>query len=87
MTPHQKPSSCARLQADRVNIQTRNVGYNSRTTESLNVQKDTGNPRVWDSKYFMEQRLLAKKDEAGVILTNEQNDFLLADTIQMEELE
>ncbi|GJW74427.1 integrase, catalytic region, zinc finger, CCHC-type containing protein [Tanacetum coccineum] len=44
-------------------------------------------PRVWDSKYFMEQRLLAKKDEVGVILTNEQNDFLLADTVQMEELE
>ncbi|GJV11045.1 retrovirus-related pol polyprotein from transposon TNT 1-94 [Tanacetum coccineum] len=44
-------------------------------------------PRVWDSKYFMEQRLLAKKDEAGVILTKEQNDFLLADTVQMEELE
>ncbi|GJU96423.1 hypothetical protein Tco_1321179 [Tanacetum coccineum] len=44
-------------------------------------------PRVWDSKYFMEQRLLAKKDEVGVILTKEQNDFLLADTVQMEELE
>ncbi|GKE06439.1 hypothetical protein Tco_1398457 [Tanacetum coccineum] len=25
-------------------------------------------PRVWDSKYFMEQMLLAKQDEAGVIL-------------------
>nr|GEZ97558.1 hypothetical protein [Tanacetum cinerariifolium] len=37
------------------------------------------NPRVWDSKYFMEQMLLAKKDEAGVILTDEQNDFLFAD--------
>nr|GFC78761.1 hypothetical protein [Tanacetum cinerariifolium] len=31
--------------------------------------------------------LLAKKDEVGVILSNEQNDFLLADALQMEELE
>ncbi|GKD98217.1 hypothetical protein Tco_1382114, partial [Tanacetum coccineum] len=31
--------------------------------------------------------LLAKKDEAAVILSVEQNDFLLADATQMEELE
>nr|GEV44032.1 hypothetical protein [Tanacetum cinerariifolium] len=36
-------------------------------------------PRVQDSKYFMEQMLLATKNEAGVILSNEQNDFLLGD--------
>ncbi|GJR80250.1 hypothetical protein Tco_0151035 [Tanacetum coccineum] len=35
----------------------------------------------------MEQMLLTKKDEAGVILSNNQNDFLLADAVQMEELE
>ncbi|GKC59480.1 hypothetical protein Tco_1087078 [Tanacetum coccineum] len=28
-------------------------------------------PRIMDSKYFMEQMLLAKQDEAGVILTDE----------------
>ncbi|GJS15181.1 integrase, catalytic region, zinc finger, CCHC-type containing protein [Tanacetum coccineum] len=44
-------------------------------------------PRVRDSKYFMEQMLLAKHDEAGVILTDEQNDFLFADASQMEEIE
>ncbi|GKC66812.1 hypothetical protein Tco_1099410, partial [Tanacetum coccineum] len=44
-------------------------------------------PRVHDSKYFMEQMLLAKQDEAGVILTNEQNDFLFADASRMEEIE
>ncbi|GJT45517.1 integrase, catalytic region, zinc finger, CCHC-type containing protein [Tanacetum coccineum] len=43
-------------------------------------------PRVRDSKYFMEQMLLAKQDEAGVILTNEQNDFLF-DASRMEEIE
>ncbi|GJR42016.1 integrase, catalytic region, zinc finger, CCHC-type containing protein [Tanacetum coccineum] len=44
-------------------------------------------PRVHYSKYFMEQMLLAKQDEAGVILTDEQNDFLFADASRMEEIE
>ncbi|GKE60480.1 hypothetical protein Tco_1510847, partial [Tanacetum coccineum] len=44
-------------------------------------------PRVRDSKYFMQQMLLAKKDEAGVILSNEQNDFLIIDAAQLEEIE
>nr|GEU81333.1 retrovirus-related Pol polyprotein from transposon TNT 1-94 [Tanacetum cinerariifolium] len=36
-------------------------------------------PRVQDSKYFMEQMFLEKQDEDGVILTDEQNDFLFVD--------
>nr|GEU38338.1 hypothetical protein [Tanacetum cinerariifolium] len=44
-------------------------------------------PRFRDSKYFMEQMLLAKYDEAGEILTDEQNDFLFADASIMEEIE
>ncbi|GKB49906.1 hypothetical protein Tco_0900659 [Tanacetum coccineum] len=44
-------------------------------------------PRVRDSKYFMEQMLLAKHDEVGFILTDEQNDFLFADASRMEETE
>ncbi|GKD74544.1 retrovirus-related pol polyprotein from transposon TNT 1-94 [Tanacetum coccineum] len=40
-------------------------------------------PRFWDSKYFIKQMLLAKKDEACIILSNEQNDFPLADATQM----
>nr|GEY96646.1 hypothetical protein [Tanacetum cinerariifolium] len=39
-----------------------------------------------DSKYFMEQMLLSKKDEAGVIFSNKQNDFLLADAVQWKSL-
>ncbi|GKB40271.1 hypothetical protein Tco_0885213 [Tanacetum coccineum] len=35
----------------------------------------------------MEQMLLAKHDEAGVNLTDEQNDFLLVDALQMKEIE
>ncbi|GJZ00602.1 gag-pol polyprotein [Tanacetum coccineum] len=44
-------------------------------------------PRIRDSKYFMEQMLLAKQDEVGVILTDEQNDFLFVDASWMEEIE
>ncbi|GJY68840.1 hypothetical protein Tco_0471822 [Tanacetum coccineum] len=44
-------------------------------------------PRVRDSKYFMEQMLLAKQDETRVILIDEQNDFLFADASRMEEIE
>ncbi|GKF35677.1 gag-pol polyprotein [Tanacetum coccineum] len=44
-------------------------------------------PRVRDLKYFIEQMLLAKQDEAGVTLTDEQNDFLFADASRMEEIE
>nr|GEV30297.1 hypothetical protein [Tanacetum cinerariifolium] len=35
----------------------------------------------------MKQMLLAKKDKAGVILFNEQNDFLIADSSQLKEIE
>ncbi|GJZ84685.1 retrovirus-related pol polyprotein from transposon TNT 1-94 [Tanacetum coccineum] len=34
-------------------------------------------PRVHDAKYFREQILLATKDEAGVHLDEEENDFML----------
>nr|GFB51917.1 hypothetical protein [Tanacetum cinerariifolium] len=43
-------------------------------------------PRVRDSKYFMEQILLARQDEARVILIDEPNDFLFADASRMEEI-
>ncbi|GJX06972.1 hypothetical protein Tco_0194904 [Tanacetum coccineum] len=84
------------VQADRVNIQSRNVGNGGRFSRmSSNTQgefveshyaRECPKPRVRDSKYFMEQMLLAKKGEAGVILSNEHNDFLV-DVAQMEELE
>ncbi|GKC68350.1 hypothetical protein Tco_1100948 [Tanacetum coccineum] len=58
-------------------------GMNAQMRLHLNCPK----PRVRDSKYFMEQMLLAKQDEAGVILSDEQNDFLFADASRMEEIE
>ncbi|GJY14379.1 hypothetical protein Tco_0384801 [Tanacetum coccineum] len=51
-----------------------------------NYARNFPKPRVRDSKYFMEQMLLAKQDEAGVNLTDEQNDFLFADASRMEEI-
>nr|GEY51417.1 hypothetical protein [Tanacetum cinerariifolium] len=117
------------VQADKVQIQSRNSGNDGRNTrrsyvqeeviEGTNVQNDVGNIqrtlrttssgtianvqcyncndkghyarncpnlRVRDLKYFMEQMFLAKQDEAGVILTDEHNDFLFADASRMEEI-
>ncbi|GJS62094.1 retrovirus-related pol polyprotein from transposon TNT 1-94 [Tanacetum coccineum] len=84
------------VQGDRVNIQNRNSGNAGRNNrrayvqgevvEGLNATNETANG-FHDSKYFMEQMLLAKKDEAGVILSDEQNDFLFADVSRMEEIE
>ncbi|GJV43340.1 hypothetical protein Tco_1427876 [Tanacetum coccineum] len=85
------------VQGDRVNIQSRNsgnVGRNNRrayvqgeVVEGMNATNEIANPRVCDSKYFMEQILSAKQDEAGVILNDGQNDFLFADASRMEEIE
>ncbi|GKB70767.1 hypothetical protein Tco_0932179, partial [Tanacetum coccineum] len=85
------------VQGDRVNIQSRNsgnVGRNNRrayvqgeVVEGMNATNETANPRVHDSKNFMEKLLLAKQDEAGGILTDEQNDFIFADASRMEEIE
>ncbi|GJV91816.1 integrase, catalytic region, zinc finger, CCHC-type containing protein [Tanacetum coccineum] len=44
-------------------------------------------PRVRDSKYFMEQMLLAKQDEAGVTFIDEQNEVLFDDASRMKEIE
>ncbi|GJU52819.1 hypothetical protein Tco_1226533, partial [Tanacetum coccineum] len=88
------------VQGDRVNIKSKNfgnVGRNNRrayvqeeVVERMNATNETANvqriPRVRDSKYFMEEMLLAKQDEAGVILTDKQNDFLFDDASKMEEI-
>nr|GEY49517.1 hypothetical protein [Tanacetum cinerariifolium] len=44
-------------------------------------------PRVRDLNYFKEHMLLAKKDDAGIALTKEENDFLLINVNDEEKLE
>ncbi|GJZ10569.1 retrovirus-related pol polyprotein from transposon TNT 1-94 [Tanacetum coccineum] len=80
------------VQGDKVNIQSKNSGtvrnvqcYNC--SEKGHYAHNYPKPRIRDSKYFMEQMLLAKQDEAGVIFTDEQNDFLFADVSWIEEIE
>ncbi|GJT32581.1 retrovirus-related pol polyprotein from transposon TNT 1-94, partial [Tanacetum coccineum] len=64
------------IQGDRVNIQSRNSG-NTSTVQCYNYSgkghyaRNCPKQRVRDSKYFMEQMLLEKQDEAGVLLTDE----------------
>ncbi|GJX51194.1 putative reverse transcriptase domain-containing protein, partial [Tanacetum coccineum] len=77
---------------------TRRAYVQEEVFEGSNAQSETGNvqrtlrtsncpkPRVRDSKYFMEQMLLAKQDEAIILLTDEQNAFLFADDSRMEEI-
>ncbi|GJV12682.1 integrase, catalytic region, zinc finger, CCHC-type containing protein [Tanacetum coccineum] len=89
------------IEGSNVQKEIENVQRNLRTSSSGNVTnvqcyncnekghyaRNCPKPRVQDSKYFMEQILLAKKDEAGAILSKKQNDFLLVNAAQMEELE
>ncbi|GJU52906.1 retrovirus-related pol polyprotein from transposon TNT 1-94 [Tanacetum coccineum] len=56
-------------------------------SEKSHYARNCPKPRVRDSKYFIEQMLLAKQDKARVILIDEHNDFLFPDATRMEEIE
>ncbi|GJR02607.1 hypothetical protein Tco_0525591 [Tanacetum coccineum] len=81
------------VQGDRVNIQSKNSGNDGRNIRRLYVLEEIikGNNVQNDARNI--QRTLqttssgtAANDEAGVILTDEQNDFLFADASWMEEI-
>ncbi|GKC46641.1 hypothetical protein Tco_1064363 [Tanacetum coccineum] len=81
------------VQGDRVNIQSKNSGNDGRNIRRLYVLEEIikGNNVQNDARNI--QRTLrttssgtAANDEAGVILTDEQNDFLFADASRMEEI-
>ncbi|GJX99548.1 hypothetical protein Tco_0356567 [Tanacetum coccineum] len=82
---HLRTSSNTRNQAvvedDHVDIQSKNVG------NSGHYARDCPKPRVCNSKYFQEQILLVRKDEAGIMLKDEQNEFILEDACKIEEFE
>ncbi|GJZ83993.1 hypothetical protein Tco_0649166 [Tanacetum coccineum] len=71
----------------RTSSNTRNQATVQGDSEKGHYARNYLKPRVQDSKYFMEQMLLAKQDEAGVILTDEHNDFFFADASRIEENE
>nr|GEV80905.1 zinc finger, CCHC-type, retrotransposon Gag domain protein [Tanacetum cinerariifolium] len=56
------------------------------SSEKSHYVRNCPKTRIGDSKYFMEQMLLAKQDKLGVILIDEQNDFLFADASRMKEI-
>ncbi|GKB27214.1 hypothetical protein Tco_0866615 [Tanacetum coccineum] len=77
------------VQANIVNIQSRNSGPAANVQCYICTGKghyacNFPKLKVRDSKYFMDQMLLAKQDEAGVTLIDEQNDFLVVDATRME---
>ncbi|GJW73920.1 integrase, catalytic region, zinc finger, CCHC-type containing protein [Tanacetum coccineum] len=80
------------IQGDKRTLQTTSSGtaanvqcYNC--SEKGHYARNCQKLRVQDSKYFIEQMLLAKQDEVGVILTDKQNDFHFADASRIEETE
>ncbi|GJV14666.1 hypothetical protein Tco_1359989 [Tanacetum coccineum] len=85
----------------RVDIQTKNEGYGGNGNKNAwrqnrtqafnpgtrNDERNQIKPRVRDAKYFREQMLLARKDEAESNLNNEENDFLLENLYGEETME
>nr|GEX39241.1 hypothetical protein [Tanacetum cinerariifolium]GEX41797.1 hypothetical protein [Tanacetum cinerariifolium] len=57
--------------------------------EKIHYARDSPKPKVYDSKYFRKHILLAAKDEVGVNLDKEENEFMLMNAYgdgQLEEL-
>ncbi|GKB46278.1 retrovirus-related pol polyprotein from transposon TNT 1-94 [Tanacetum coccineum] len=55
--------------------------------EKGHYARDCQKPKVCDAKYFREQMLLAMKDEAGCILKDEANEFLLDNSYEEDTME
>ncbi|GJT96846.1 integrase, catalytic region, zinc finger, CCHC-type containing protein [Tanacetum coccineum] len=82
------------IQGDRVNIQSRNSSNAGRNNRRAYVQEEIVEGSNAPNETKNVQRTLrtsssgnTSTDESGVILTNEQNDFLFADASRMEEIE
>ncbi|GKB57650.1 hypothetical protein Tco_0913836, partial [Tanacetum coccineum] len=82
------------IQGDRVNIQSRNSGNTGRNSRRAYVQEEVVEGMNAPNEIGNVQSTLrtpssgnTSTDEAGVILTDEQNDFLFADASRMEEIE
>ncbi|GKA54790.1 hypothetical protein Tco_0753739 [Tanacetum coccineum] len=82
-----KSSGYIRNSSRNARNQARNVGNQGVTIGNGHYARDCSKPRVQDSKYFREQMLLAAKDEAGVHLDEEENDFMLMSANGDDQLE
>ncbi|GKF21390.1 hypothetical protein Tco_0070028 [Tanacetum coccineum] len=71
------------VQDGRVDIQTKNTDYKGHGYYARDCRK----PRVRDANYFIEQMLLAMKYEAGSILKDEENDFMVDNSYGEETME
>nr|GEZ96602.1 hypothetical protein [Tanacetum cinerariifolium] len=67
--------------------QSRNQGFNVGNGNEDRNQIIQHKPRVHDAKYFIEQMLLAVKDEARSNLNNDENDFMLDTSYGKETME
>ncbi|GKF68351.1 hypothetical protein Tco_0198030, partial [Tanacetum coccineum] len=75
-----------------VGRQNRNQAANARNGQVQQIDEShyaryCPKPKVRDAKYFREQMLLAMKDEAGGILNDEENDFMLDNAYRDETFE
>ncbi|GJS41309.1 integrase, catalytic region, zinc finger, CCHC-type containing protein [Tanacetum coccineum] len=84
------------IQDGHVDIQSKNVGYAGNGKKNVQCYNCNGKghyarecpkPRVRDAKYFREKILLAAKDEAGVNLDAEENDFMPINAYGDDQLE
>ncbi|GJU13745.1 hypothetical protein Tco_1136141 [Tanacetum coccineum] len=87
------------IQGDKVNIQSKNSGNDERNIRQSYVQEEIieGNMlvtyrelfklRLQELQQMFNATTVVRKDEAGVILTDKQNDFHFADASRIEETE
>nr|GEY16131.1 hypothetical protein [Tanacetum cinerariifolium] len=76
-----KESSCGSGWSSKANVQCYNCN------EKGHYTRECQKPKVRDAKYFREQILLARKDEAGNNLSNKENDFMLDNACGEETLD
>ncbi|GJY89884.1 hypothetical protein Tco_0505080 [Tanacetum coccineum] len=78
------------IQGDRLNIQSRNSGNTEEILSELMFKRtflrNCPKARVRDSNTFMNEMMLAKQDEAGVLLTDEHNDILFQHASRMKKV-
>nr|GEX35842.1 hypothetical protein [Tanacetum cinerariifolium] len=76
-----------RMQEGQTRIKQLMQGMSYNCNRKGHYARECPNPRVRDAKYFKEQMLPVAKDEAGVNLDEEENDFILTNAYGDDQLE